>query len=238
MRDTGIPVRAMLGHWRVSRQLVKATIICSVATACTQVESQVEVFHELPISYPGESIAILSGDENKAGTLEFKDYAARLRAKLTEVGFNVVDGNSRPKYVAFLGYAVGPGEQVTSSYSIPNYGVTGYSSSYTQGTLNSFGGIGTYSGTTTYTPQYGITGYSTGITTSTYFPRVVVVDIYEVDWSNVKDARQVYQLSISSSGTCGVLSQVIDEMLEAGFQNFPGENASAKRIQISSDAEC
>lgn len=229
-------------HPSVSRQGIRratgALAVGFALAACTEVRSNVEVFHEMPADYAGATITILASAEEKAKTLEFRNYAERLAGKLEGVGFQVVGEGELPRYVAFLAYDVGEGQQVTRTYSIPNYGVTGYSSSHTYGTLNTYGGVGTYSGTTTHTPQYGITGYSTGTTTTTLYPRVLIVDIYEVDWSDTEKSPQVYHLSIASSGRCGRLSQVIDEMLEAGFQDFPGESGTVQRIEVPAKVDC
>lgn len=62
--------------------------------------------------------------------------------------------------------------------------------------------------------------------------------MYEVDWFDVENARQVYHLSIASAGRCSALSQVIDEMLEAGFRDFPGESGSATSIEIRGKFNC
>lgn len=217
-----------------------AIFVCTVLASCftPRVVSQVEVFHTLPPSYLGETIAIMAATEEQADSLEFRAYADKLRVQLQAVGFEVVEVKDAPRYVAFLHYAIGDGQQVTSTYSIPEYGVTGYSSSTTYGTVSSYGGIGSYSGTTYYTPQYGITGYSTGVTTSTHYPRVVAVDIYDVDWSDTENAERVYEMMVRSSGTCGAISQVIDEMLEAGFMAFPGESGSSRKEEVTSVANC
>ncbi|WP_299624289.1 hypothetical protein [Pelagibius sp.] len=221
------------------QRIVGALMLGLWAGACAPtVQSNVEIFHALPSDYVGESITILASDEKEARSLEFKSYAERLAGKLQEVGFRVVGETEGPRFVAFLGYAIGKGQQITRSYSIPNIGVTGYSSSQTYGTVHNYGGYGTYSGTTTYTPQYGVTGYSTGTTTETVYPRAVVIHIYEVNWSDIENSPQVYSLTIGSSGGCGILSQVIDEMLEAGFQGFPGESGSARKARVDSNANC
>lgn len=219
-------------------RLVITSLALLFLASCAQVRTNVEVFHELPPDYVGQQIGIVAADARKADTMEFKTYGAKLAQKLVDAGFEFVGGDAQPKYVAMFDYAIGPGQQITETYSKPIYGVTGYSSALTMGTFQSYGGLGTYGGTTLLTPTYGVTGYKTGITTRTEHPRKVAVWVFDMNWDDLKSSRQVYQLLVISSGKCATLSAVIDEMLEAGFQEFPGESGESRRVTVPAKFDC
>jgi len=91
--------------------------------------------------------------------LQFKEYAAYVTRALYAKGFLPVNYGEQPDVAIFLSYGIGNPEVVQHSYSIPIWGQTGISSSYTNGTATSYGNTTTYSGNTSFTPTYGITGF-------------------------------------------------------------------------------
>lgn len=206
--------------------------------ACARVRANVEVFHRLPSDFLGTSVAIWPADKNKENTIEFEAYSAKLAEHLRKVGLRVVPIDTEPDYVVLFDYAIGTGQQITGTYSLPQYGVTGYSSAQTYGSVQSYGGYATYSGTTYLNPTYGATGYTSHSYTRTEFPRSLLVTIYKSNRAHPEASEQVYQMTVSSSGRCGALSEVIDEMLDAGFQEFPGESSSSREVIIPAKANC
>lgn len=213
--------------------------------ACTQVRSTVTTFHTLPPDTSGKTIAIFPGADKERNSLETKAYIAKLASRFENAGFKVIafESHEKPDYVALFTYGMDNGTQVARSYAIPQWGVTGYSSSTTRGTYSSYGNYGSYSGTTTYTPQYGVTGYATGTTTDTVFQRALILDIFETDKilpddQGGLDHAVVYQAKLLSSGSCGSLAGVIDPMLDALFRNFPGANSQAYTVDVPMKSSC
>jgi hypothetical protein len=174
-----------------------------VLTGCAWVRTNVEVFHDLPADYAGQQIAVVAADPNKANTIEFRTYASKLAARLTDAGFQVVppDPDQPPDYIAALAYGVGPQQAG---------GV------YTSGTITpgSAGG-GWYHGVTTVRSKY---------------PRTLVVGIYRVPGQEAEAPRQVYSMTALSTGRCRALSSVIDPILEAAFTDFPGESGKSRTV--------
>lgn len=213
--------------------------------ACTQVRSTVTTFHTLPTDSAGKTIAIFPGTDNERNSLENKAYIAKLASRFEDAGFKIVEfeGPEKPDYVALFTYGVDNGTQVARSYAIPQWGVTGYSSSTTTGTYSSYGSYGSYSGTTTYTPRYGVTGYATGTTTDTVFQRALILDIFETDKilpddQGGLDRAIVYQAKLLSSGSCGSLAGVIDPMLDALFREFPGASSQTYTVDVPMKSSC
>jgi len=206
--------------------------------ACVQVRANVEIFHKLPSDFSGTSVAILPADNDKENTIEFETYSAKLAEHLRKVGLRVVSIDTQPDYLVLFDYAIGSGQQITGTYSVPQYGVTGYSSAQTYGSIQSYGGYGTYSGTTYLNPTYGVTGYTSHSYTNTQFPRSLLVSIYKINREKPDASDQVYQMTVSSSGRCGALSEVIDEMLNAGFEEFPGESGTSRKVIVPAKADC
>jgi hypothetical protein len=137
-------------------------LLVGLSGCASFIEANVSAFQDLGPSDQRARIAVAPWREQMKDSLEFRTYAAQVEARLRAKGFNVVPLSARPELVAFLDFGIDDGRQVAQSYAIPQYGVTAYSSSYTTGTITSYGpGYGSYSATTTHIPQYGITGYTT-----------------------------------------------------------------------------
>lgn len=221
-----------------SAKLFSLLIAVIVLSGCARVQSNIQVFHELGDDYAGKRIAVLPWDSEKEGSLEFRAYAGMLGTYLKNEGFNVVPPEHEPEWVAFFDYGIDGGRTVTSTYSVPQWGQTGVSSATTYGTLNTFGNTGYYSGTTTYTPTYGITGYSTGITSATVFTRFVNIDIVDVSKSTEDNTKKIYEIRLTSRGSCGNITQVMDEFLQSIFQDFPGESGRGGKITVPAKFDC
>jgi hypothetical protein len=190
----------------------------------------VETFSELGPKDLSKQLAILPYDEEKFDSLEWKSYAKKLASRFEKNGVEVSDPRDA-QLIAFFGYAIDEGERVTTTHTVPEYGVTGYSSSYTTGTLNSYGNSTNFNATTTYQPEYGITGYSQETTTRTVYTRSLAIDI--VDKSS---GEKKWQARLTSRGKCGRISEVIDELIQASLTNFP--ESTSETVEIEGDFDC
>ena len=217
---------------KVRKYIVLLLVLAGIA-ACTKVTGELQSFSALPINWHSKTVAIAPYQDQTSKSLEWRSYAGKLEAKLKVLGFRTVSGKSqRPDYIAFIGWGIDRGSTVTSSYSIPQWGVTGYSGGYTSGVINTFGNTATYTGTTTLTPQYGITGYSTGTTSRRKYTRSLSIDIRDID-----SGDNVWEGKVVSAGSCGVIAEVIDEMIEIAFSEFPHSGSGRHRIHFA-DADC
>ena len=188
--------------------------------ACTpSIRSDVEVFHSFELGHAGRTAAVASDETGKADTLEFQDYARRLSRQLTAVGFTVVDADGPHDVRVVLDYGIDDGERVTEIYSAPGFAFPRYTGSLAD----------------RYRPFYGFT--DTRIRTRSYrvYTRTLGIAMWETAENGVAQQRQVYSAAVRSRGTCGRLSSVIDEMLVAAFDGFPGENGSFRTIDVDQD---
>lgn len=205
----------------MTRALLLLALLAMLAGCETTptIVSQVESYSALPENYAASSIAVMPFDKKIADSLEFKSLKLHLEERLRRVGFNVVQPDQKHQYVAFFGYGIDQGRVVHQSYSVPEYGITGYSSAHTTTTVTKQGDTQTYTTTTTYTPDYGITGYSSGVTSSTVYTRSLAVAI-----ADTRSKQEVWSMKAISRGRCGIIKPVIDPMLDAAFSKFPDTN--------------
>lgn len=188
------------------------------------IHSNVSVFHNLPkndsqpkVEY---SFLKLEGQEN---SLEYDTYQLKIKNHL--INNNFIE-NENSNLLISIQYGINNGKEKMGS--TPIFGQTGVSSSYTSGTVTSYGGgYGSYSGATTYTPTYGVVGSSS----HSYTEYTRYLNMYMYDKSSKK---VVYEGKVVSSGSTGQLLPVIDEMMEALFKNFPGESGKSYSIEVSS----
>jgi len=207
-------------------------LVLLTLSGCTSIRTSVTAFSVLGPSDTRQRIAVLPWRERMKDSLEFKTYVTQVETHLRAKGFTVVSLQERPELIAFLDFGIDDGTQVAEAYTIPQYGVTGYSSAFTTGTITSYGsGFGTYQGTTTYTPQYGVTGYSTGVRTRTEYSRFVNFDIVRPGQG---ENTKVYESKLRSRGSCGNLPTVMPPMLTALFRDFPASGGRTINVRLES----
>lgn len=191
--------------------------------------SDVTVFHEIPESFPGTTYAVIPFKEQQ-NSLEHRNYELSVKRELSSRGFSEVPAEDAD-IVIFITYGIDDGKQVVESY--PIFGKTGVSSSYTTGSLYSYGRYGNYSGTTTYTPTYGVVG--TGVSTSTVYTRYFKLEILDKDALAKKQIIKLYEGKVESKGGVGHLPVVLPYMIKALFEDFPGKSGSTRRSKLTID---
>ncbi len=166
--------------------------------------------------------------------LAFKEYSSFIAKGLREKNYKITSIPSDADLAVFIGYAISEPNTQTTTFQMPIYGQTGYSSSQTVGSYNSYSG--TYYGSTSYTPTYGITGYTPVTTTTTYFTRALVVYAYEIMKQNeeVKLGSQAWKTECFSTGTSGDLREVMP-YLAAAAKDYLCQN-TGKALQLTINA--
>lgn len=212
-------VTTRTGAKEMNRRFLKS-IACAIlvvaVTGCGRVRSNVTTFSELTADDIGSRVIIMPYEEQE-NSLEWRSYARMLADHFRNKGYEITDDINEANLAAFFGYGIDEGQQVTSTYSIPQFGVTGYSGAYTTGTVSSYGsGYGTYTANTTLIPQYGVTGYSTGTKRDTVYTRSLWIDLLDVESYEKK-----WEMRLTSQGSCASFKPVAPTFFEAAFQSFP-----------------
>jgi hypothetical protein len=206
------------------RNLVFAFLFALLG-GCATVETRVSAFHVLEQPLTGVAYALIPTKEQE-DSLEFQSYAKLVRAELGKRGMTEAPFN-QAKYAIFMFYGIDNGKQVVSSY--PIFGQTGTSSSYTTGTVSSYGNTASYSGTTYKTPTYGIVG--SGGRTDTEFKRYLNIDIIDIAKSGEGKVQKVYEVKAISSGSTGQLSPIMPAIIRSVFEDFPGKSGASRTSQ-------
>jgi hypothetical protein len=202
-----------------ARRGVLAALLLALAGCHGMVKSSVQAFAGADAPRTGERVVVVPTAQPDQETLEHRAWVTITEQELTKRGFVVVKPGQQADLVAVVGLALAGSRNVTRSYAIPQYGVTGYSGSNTLGTISRTGNFATYQGTTTYTPQYGVTGYSTGLTSQREHSRVGILAFYRPRSPTPQQA--VFEARAVSDGSCALLGAVAPPMIEALFDRFP-----------------
>lgn len=211
--------------------LVFGVLILS-GCATTQPKFHVNVDSIGSASENKKSYVLLPGNKDtKADNLQFKEYATYVNRALLKQGFVPAESFENANIAIFLIYGIGDPQEHQYTYSIPTWGQTGVSSSYTTGTLSSYGSHGSYSGTTTYTPTYGITGSTTHSGSYTTYFRYMILDAIDLDeYKRSKKEVQLWKTTVTSSGSSGDL-RLVFPLLVAASKQYIATN-TGKKIKV------
>jgi hypothetical protein len=183
---------------------------------------------------PRGSISVVSGDVDLNNSLEFAAYKKKFEAQLSVAGYTIEDDPNKADHIALVAYGIDNGK--TSTVSTPIFGQTGGGTTYSSGTVYGAGGSANYSGTGYTMPTYGVVGSSTG--SATTYNRAIALDIVEASSFKAGTPKKVYEGRTKSKGSCSVIVEVFDEMLEAMFSVFPGENGRNRKQKVPGVFNC
>ena len=193
------------------------------------VETNVQGISMIPDDISPKTVYIIPFSKADANSLGWQKNRQILADVLAKKGFETVGKKGQASLVAYMGAAVDGGEKVTSVYSIPQYGVTGYSGASTYG--STFGN--TYSSTTTLNPTYGVTGYSTGSRTDTVFTRVARVDMIDR-----RTGKMMFEGQATSTGWCHAFEPIAPYIFASLLQEFPKGKTGKVRLELEDGFEC
>ena len=184
-------------------------LVLLLGGCASQVTSEVTRFHR-DTKPMGETIAVTSMDETKQGSLEFATYAKMVETKLTEIGYKVVDVSARPDLLAKMDYSVGPAQ--TKIQSFPrNFVFYRFYYGY-------------------YHPYYfGKYWDEPEVYTYTIYPRSLDLNIVQAT------GESVFEGHVKSIGREQNINQVMPYLVEAMFNNYPGESGVTKVVTIEKD---
>lgn len=228
---------------RVGLTAVLLGVSLTVAVAgCARVNTQYTPYHSLNSSFSGQTVTVIPGNDSLEGSLQFENFKTKLEDKFRGAGFVISRDRANADLLAYFSYGIDDGTTRTQIGSTPIYGPTGGGTTYHSGSISSYGaggyGTGSYQGTSYSTPTYGIVGsqaYSYDVTTYT---RVLVLDMLDREELDAGRTKKYYEVRLTSAGSCGQISGVIDAMLTALFAEFPGLSGKSRNVKISWDGTC
>ncbi len=207
------------------RQLLLAVVATFGLAACASpkyVVSDVTRHHDVAATPSGQTFAVVAAEAEQDESLAFKAYSDLVSERLSGIGYRKFDGQSQsPGIVATLKWSVeGPSPDVKSRSTGYGYGF-GYRSRFSH---FGYGYDAPYSGRTD---------------TRQMFVRRVEVALYDGATYNTENPRRIFEGSAVSAGTNGQIEPVMPYIIQAIFDQYPGESGSTKtiRVEVPPDAE-
>jgi hypothetical protein len=198
--------------------------------SCARVESNVQNFSNLPMDYKGKRVAVLGYPKEIDKSLEWNSYKPTFEREFQKQGFVLSDAENAD-YIAFVTYGIGAPQTSTQIGSVPIYGQTGGGTTTHSGTVSSYsGGSANYYGSSYTMPTYGVVGSSTYSYNTTSYTRTVAINLVE-KVSN----RKIFESKATSTGSCGIIGKVINEIAEGMFKKFP---SGSGRVVVHLKGKC
>jgi hypothetical protein len=199
----------------------------------TYVKTDTTTFYKDSFAAQG-SIVVLPGDVNLNNSLEFDLYRQKVEAKLLIEGFSIADNLASADFAALLLFAVDDGKQ-SIVYS-PIYGQSSRLVNSYADIAYDADGKAVVIRRNYLSPSLGVVGASAK--TQTNFRHTVALDIVKADSLGQEKPAKVFEIRTISTGDCAVIVEVFDELIEAMFVEFPGENGRNRRDTIESVTNC
>ena len=181
-----------------------------------------------PTYYVSGSIFVIATNPEQNNSLEFAYYKKKIEAKLAVIGYTIASNKNEADFMAMFTYGIDDGN--TSIISSP---IFASSSDF-------YDDRGLRSPSQRYSmPSYRMVGTSTDSITT--YNIAIALDIIQASPSNTdskQDVKKVYESRVKSVSSCGAIVGVFDQLLQAMFNNFPGENGKTITAKIPYKEQC
>ena len=171
-----------------------------------------------------------------------KRYILSLIDVLENNNIKIADTYNKANCVIFFDYGISKPQAINQTSIIPNYGITGISSSTTSGNVYmQKTGYGNYTGNvsthTQYTPQYGITGYTPINQTVFLYVRYLYMDARKIVKNKKEAGDQLWNTVITSVGSSGELNKIMPYMLYVLSGNIKANTQGVQQINLYENDE-
>lgn len=193
---------------RLSIFLIGAFILASCSSG---VKNNVTRFHQLPTPN-GETIEVIAMDPTLQQSIEFGAYAQMVGSKLGTIGYQPPVGNAS-QYIAEISYLIHPLQDgIIEDRSPVSVGVGVGSGGRRRGTSMGVG-ISTSFGSSNNAMQY--------------------VSSLSMNIIDLGTGQRLYEGHVESINKNQNLAQIMPFMIEALFQDFPGDNGTSNIVKIN-----
>lgn len=204
-------------------------LIVAVLSGCaTTFSSQVTTFQEWPNTAPTKTY-VLDRTAEQENDLEYKQYADRLREKLSQLGLTEAAANETPALSVKMAYATSvTAVKFTGSYYGPR-------SSFYYDPIWSLHYSRFYSRSPFFYPAgYSYRGgpFSGSLFGSDFYGRRYYLHQLAVTISDKPSGKKLFDVRASTEQSNPEIVEQIPFLLSSAFQNFPGENGKSVTVNL------
>ncbi|WP_413691784.1 DUF4136 domain-containing protein [Psychromonas sp. KJ10-2] len=188
-------------------------------SACSSysVDTTRTTFYQDQLTTTG-SIYIATAEGLPNNSLELASYKQKIANKLNTVGYRVISDITQADYIATIDYGINEGN--TYIVTIPD--------TRPRSRLIHRGKFARIQ----HRDRHKKINSPTSNIVTTY-NRVLALDI-----TSAQDNSKVYESQVTSIGECEIMAGVFEQLLEAMFTDFPGENGKIRKASIPYQGEC
>jgi hypothetical protein len=208
-------------------------ILFLTGCASMRVETNSTAFYSSDFR-PHGTISVLAAQAELNSSLEFAVYKQKFEAKLVATGYQIEADAQNADFIALVAYGIDSGKTMTMT--TPIFGHTGGGTVYSSGNIVTPDGNRRYNAMSYQMPTYGVVGTVNNV--ATLYNRAIALDIVVAKSLSTGKVQKVYEARTSSEGGCPVIVEVFDEMLEAMFNAFPGENGRNRHLVLKGEYNC
>jgi hypothetical protein len=208
---------------RIAAVLAPAVLL-TLGACATPFRADVARFQALPAPQ-GQSFAIEAADPRNQGGLEFSQYARLVAARLTQQGYVQAATPSAATLTVTLDYGVDNGrEKVVTS---PGLGF-GYGTGFGYGRYGYYGSPWRY-GRGAFFGGYGSLWDPFGPEVSSY---TVFTSYLDMVIKRTGDGQNVFEGTAKARSRSDNLGNLVPNLVEAMFTNFPGRSGETVQITV------
>ncbi|WP_417697238.1 hypothetical protein [Psychromonas sp.] len=194
------------------------TLIMLISACSTySVDTTRTTFYQEQFSTTG-NIYITSAQGLPTNSLELISYKQKLADKLNNVGYEVVIDKAQADYIATFDYGIDEGD----TYFVTVPVIRTHSRLVHRGKFARLH----------HKDRHKKINNATSNIITTY-NRVLALDI-----SSTQADTRIYESQVRSIGECEIMAGVFDQLLEAMFTDFPGENGKIRKADIPYQGQC
>jgi|FLOH01.1.fsa_nt_gi hypothetical protein len=192
-------------------KLLGPVILSTLLFACApSIKNNITRFHNLPTPH-GETISVVAMDPALQQSIEFATYANMVGQKLGTFGYNPPQNNAS-LYVAEIGYDIRPLDETFIENRSPISIGVGVGSGHRRGTSMGMGLS---------------TGFGSSNRQGAYLSHLSLNII------RLSDGVRLYEGVVENRGQNQNISAVIPFMIDALFQDFPGQSGTSNTIKTT-----
>ena len=205
-------------RFRVAAALL-AALLAAPAVGQSQsrphVNSTVTINHSDTESHKGETLAVVAFEQAIHVSSGFRHFRGVIEQNLRRHGFRITDNPAAAKLLAIVSYGLKGEKGGKDTLAGP-------------GTVFGPGGALEGRAKSGFTfPVYANKPAATGNQT-----RQLAMDIVKANTLKTAPPEKIYEVRLDSRGRCGLVSEVLDEMLLALFKEFPGNSGDSNFVTI------
>lgn len=222
--------------------LAAPAALLSLSACVTGFPAQVSRFQAMPAPQ-GQSFVVQPADREKAGSLEFSQYADHVRRNLTALGYAEARSQADATFVVTLDYGVDQGRERVETYPDP-FGYGGFGG-FGYGGFGR-GGFGAYG--RPYFSRFGYYGrhrspffwgwhdpfWGGGYDVTSY---TIYTSFLDMDIKRTADGQSLFEGLAQARSRIDDLPVLVPNLIEAMFTGFPGNSGERVRITVMPERE-